>query len=609
MRKFNATTAVSAKRAAVRLLRVGGLSVASLLFNFCADIEPFPAPNAYRSPASTEHEPKLIGEAPIHPTPAPQIYNEWLAELTSTEEVWPFKDRASFDELLNSSKLPLELKNELSQHFRNGRNWKERSDLYQVNRFAAPFALVGGSVFLPPPLRAQIPSVFLQSVYSQMATDLRAAPKWLVGKSNWQQMEEYLRTEKFSLEQQVEIKSSIVYLEGQYRIPVTQHTWQQMPVEVRKNWLNAEIAPTLTNTGLKVTLTINRHDDLRKIAEKYAGERDYRPIERLLRIQLRGGDSVKIPVEKLLHAFVRNMNESYASCHGPNCFNAGLNVNRAKGHRLELTTPDELLRMAYSQYRFVRPSESLQAGDLLGFHDRSGSLVHVASYVGDGITFTKNGYTRNHPYIFQSIETLKKIYAPDGVFGLTVFRIPKAPESVVSKNGRYDGPPVYYEHDPLQDYAGINFPTLSNQGEQLKSLRRLSKAWLSAKQIGELKQLREDVRFPEFRVDAQALISRYYLEAPVRPALIAIGFNPRGDAGTNQATLQEVVAHTKLTANETTAIRWIAKNYRATYEATLSKIDEKFNLNLSNSPHIGVTLLRNNSAAPPKSNLEACLVQ
>ncbi len=377
------------------------------------------------------------------PQPSDSISQKWVNKYFEAEEVWRIADLATYLQLLNATVADEPLKKKLAGLFQDSLSRKE------IDRLMGQYVLdgSGGFVVIPEEIRAQVPPQLLEAIHEHQFDKLHISPSLFIKMDT---RKEALDTiEKiFKGPAAEKMKNNIIQFREKHLILITPENWNVLPEYLRKMLVKSSLALGDTNIGIKVNLTLHRGDNLAAIARKYAGERDYRPIERFLRKTLGAADSAEIPLEKIMHPFIRRMMSLYSECHGPNCFNAGLNVNRSHSHKIELTSPKTLLSEAYSKYRFVSPSENLQAGDLLMYLNSSSQPVHVATYVADGVVFTKNGSGRESPYIFQKMPTTENVYFPDGKFLLQVFRIPEPGENPVSRDGKYQGMPVLYRHSP-----------------------------------------------------------------------------------------------------------------------------------------------------------------
>ena len=64
----------------------------------------------------------------------------------------------------------------------------------------------------------------------------------------------------------------------------------------------------------------------------------------------------------------------------------------------------------------------LAVGDVLAFRGGNWGITHLAYYVGDNYVFTKNGWTRYSPYVFQPLQVVVDGYGPRER-GLSAFRL------------------------------------------------------------------------------------------------------------------------------------------------------------------------------------------
>lgn len=190
-----------------------------------------------------------------------------------------------------------------------------------------------------------------------------------------------------------------------------------------RNDRNSKVSLT---EALQPHLVLKQSDDPAAVARGLAGERDPRPIERYLRGRLSraGAGGVRIPLEKVLHPFIRKNVNTYASCTGPNCLNAAVSVNRKNRYRAEYLSPSDFPAVVRdSGYRELAAGESPQVGDLIAYYDPSDpTVVHAATFVTQDILFSKNGFGKRAPYAFQSRKAVEDTYFGQDGFKSVVYR-------------------------------------------------------------------------------------------------------------------------------------------------------------------------------------------
>src|SRR5206468_2987345 len=119
-----------------------------------------------------------------------------------------------------------------------------------------------------------------------------------------------------------------------YYLFYTPDVWPLLPDQLKMKIIRSYTSSGNGRTGLSIDLTYTRDDDIGAIAQKYAGERDPRIIERYLRLKLSQSSTgtVTLPLEKLLHSFIRKNINTYNVCSGPNCLNSAISVNEGNDY-------------------------------------------------------------------------------------------------------------------------------------------------------------------------------------------------------------------------------------------------------------------------------------
>jgi hypothetical protein len=464
-----------------------GLALISLLIPICAQsAEPEDSDAAaaerrfeeflnsdYLPPAETPNEPSVkttsyIIKTPHVPAPSPKILQGWVDQLFEGDELWRFKDRETFEAILDTNVFDSSLREDFKALY------KETLTLDQYIKSLAHYKLdgPGGYVFVPLQIREKAPRNLLQSVYSSQFQTYKIKPLSTIRSPNLRGIEDFLSSYSLPSSSRAIALNNLVHLNGEYVLLVTPHTWSILPESVRLEMVKKHLEPDSERTGINARLVVHRNDNLSAIAKKYAGERDPRPIEQTLRLALGESESAEIPLESIMHPFIQKMINTYAECHGPNCYNSGLNVNRGPAYRIENVEDGySLIREAYTKYRYVKPSEWLQAGDLLAYANAGGRIVHVASYEGDGLVITKNGLSKFQPWIRQELSEMEKLYFSDEKYQLMVFRIPKFPELPIAAHVTVYPQKVIYRElavAPMLHFEDVDnclLPTLNSKLE------------------------------------------------------------------------------------------------------------------------------------------------
>jgi hypothetical protein len=375
------------------------------------------------------------------------------------------------------------------------------------------------------------------------------------------------------------IQENTIRLGGKHLILITPFTWPEFSPSAREDLVRLFLRRELSREGLAAEIEVHQGDDLTAIAKKYAGERDYRPIERYLKLLLSSSESAVVPLEKIMHPFIRKVIDSYSDCHGPNCFNAGINVNRGKGYKVEYTTDFSLFLETSKNYRVVESSEPLQAGDLFVYSNSKGLTTHVSSYLGDGVVFTKNGLSKFKPYLFQKIEKNEQVYFPDGKYRLEVFRLPKDGEGAIRHRGIFDR--VYYREHPELQYEEIQFNATVSKEAKAARLKQLSQDFLSLSKMQELIKLRDDPRMADFKIEIQSIISQNLKLQKIRNPLLHIGFNPFGSIENNREALEKAISEGELDYKTRAAFEWISRHYNTAYRDQIHKASTKFGVDFA----------------------------
>lgn len=277
--------------------------------------------------------------------------------------------------------------------------------------------------------------------------------------------------------------------------------------------------------------------------------------------------------------FIQAMLNNFSDCHGPNCFNSALNVNRERNFKLESVRDGKaLLKDAYSKYRYVRPEESLRTGDLLVYSDESGTITHAASYVDDDIVFTKNGYGRHLAYRFENIETMENVYFHDRKFRLMVLRIPNRGEMPVALDAlAAHGPEVYYWQHLNLEFAKSGLNPTASRDERIRQLQILAERQSGLNAIDELKRLSHDPRVADMHEAIVALMDRNRTIVENERGLYEIRFDPFGHVESNEKALEAVLNDwNHLNPEVRHALKWIYKYQRFRYEDLLERLDAKF---------------------------------
>lgn len=156
--------------------------------------------------------------------------------------------------------------------------------------------------------------------------------------------------------------------------------------------------------AVDVKIKINSAE-VKEIAQKFSTIQPAQEVESILQKNLGGGKEAWVPLERLLPTIVQNKVGQFADCHGPNCINAALNASLNQ-NKIKYTDSYEFNQAIQKHFDLLPKTENLQIGDLVWIHRNSAwksAPVHASTYVGNGIVFTKNGFSKSAPYIFQTL--------------------------------------------------------------------------------------------------------------------------------------------------------------------------------------------------------------
>jgi hypothetical protein len=358
---------------------------------------------------------------------------EWKKDIFETDEIWVIKDIQFFFNSLRTSGISQEMYKQLLNRLRatmSDNEFVKVAPFYPLNR-------TQGFLFLPLEIKNQLPMRVLQTAYTNLL-ETKHAPPFLSFSTI---VEASAFFEQYGLQGQAleNTLNRVFDINGTHYFFFTQDTWSKVTDKLKMKLINLHAGDSVDpQQGLQVDLIFTNSDDIAGIADRYSGERNPKILERYLRLLLAQSQTgeVTIPLSKILHPFIRKNINTYTSCSGPNCFNSGISVN--EGHAYEqryIRDEAAFLDIVFRKYRFVNPTEELQAGDLLMYKNSNGHLVHVSTYITNDIVYTKNGFSKLTPYLFQLRSKNEEGYFPDGKYQLTVFRIAKQGESVVSHSG------------------------------------------------------------------------------------------------------------------------------------------------------------------------------
>jgi hypothetical protein len=370
--------------------------------------------------------------ASFQPMPTALQMEFWQKNFFETCTILPFIDTETAISIIETSHLPLglqgKLKNRLKPYLTLAEDIRFRSHLPR-DKF------VGAYLSLPHELYKKLSREFLEISYLHQYHALNIS----VLSINFEKPDEFFG----ELDQKAidELKKNIFEFEGEAKLVVNPYVWRLFNSEMRRAIVDLYVNDGSDfKVGVNATLVMKNFKDAQRFAEMLAGWRDPKPIQRYLEnffnTHKKSRTAVKVPLQNILFPFIRKTINTFSTCHGPNCFNMGANVHKGN-HFVQESLPYERLLMdvIYATYRLMAQKESLRAGDVMVYRDEDGGVSHVSVYIApvktangrdDHLVYTKNGFNKFNPYMFQLRSKNEKIYFEDKKFQLMVFRIPTA---------------------------------------------------------------------------------------------------------------------------------------------------------------------------------------
>jgi hypothetical protein len=204
----------------------------------------------------------------------------------------------------------------------------------------------------------------------------------------------------------------LIYKDGEYMLfadPEAIRSQVDDPEELRR------LAKTLLRQPtVLVKLQVIEESQVDALAE-YWGRGGRRTDLRPLLESVAASPDPYIDVAHLLPTFARNQLYRYprltpADLSKPvlaNCLWSSLNFfnNHPDDRFLDIKTALNTLQKDY----FIIES-GYQLGDIVAFLDQNGNLFHVATYLADGLVFSKNGTSTVAPWVITTIDQLKGYY-------------------------------------------------------------------------------------------------------------------------------------------------------------------------------------------------------
>ncbi len=178
-------------------------------------------------------------------------------------------------------------------------------------------------------------------------------------------------------------------------------------------------------SALLVKLRVRPQSDVRALVKYWGVGGRERQVGPLLESLARLPEGSPINVAQLLPQFARARVYTFPQLEGttPNgpfdCHWTSFNFwNRLPDD--QFTNTDYLGRHVASAYHRIEKADQL--GDVIFLVNSKGDGIHSATYVADGIVFTKNGSSMSAPWIFMKLSDLLTYYETNGVVKTLVLR-------------------------------------------------------------------------------------------------------------------------------------------------------------------------------------------
>ncbi len=359
-------------------------------------------------------------EAAKIPQPGQFLIEQWTEQYFDIQEFWIIKSINGLREFL--------IKNHFSdvqmQSILNRVQKKLTSE--QMGRLISNLSLGDsqGVIFVDEELKKSFNQSELQHIYHYLWQN----NKLIHYQAFANKTELYQFLNKYSNPQSEfkSIEKMLFYWEDKIFLIYTPEFWPRLNKSLRQDYVIKSLKDSPNRFGHQILIYLNKEQNLTKLAEKYAMGRNPAPIERYL-YQLKNLGIQQIPIEQILTPFIRRFVNQYSVCHGPNCMNSAMNAGKIrKMISIQTTDTDEFLSNMHEAYEmvFIEHEHELRPGDVLVYSDfnKGMDIDHAAVYIGHGIVFTKNGVSRNHPYIFQLKSKMEENLKYIGQQSLIVYR-------------------------------------------------------------------------------------------------------------------------------------------------------------------------------------------
>ncbi len=367
------------------------------------------------SPKDKKYKPPQITSQNILPPIDPELRKYWHESFFEIEEPWFFTGREDFEHFVEASGLQRDQKVQLRSLYKTSISYQQEGKLplWKIPKDAT------GVVFVPDALRKKMPTDFLERMYRYQNLMSSRLPYFLTAHSK----EDFIKfsSPALSKEQKIEFQKNILFLDNQLTFPVTPYTWTLLNPATKDSAIDYFHR---FETVISPSVVIRPEDDIEAVGRYFAGGRDPEPLIRYLKYlrSLNGTKTFSVPLEKILHPFIRKTTNTHSQCDGPNCYNATKNVTLGNRFSFEFLSSQELAENVIQGYRQAGKDELTRPGDLLIYSNSKYKIRHAAVVAADEIVFTKNGRFKLNVYGFQERKSMEAVYFPDGKFQVNVYK-------------------------------------------------------------------------------------------------------------------------------------------------------------------------------------------
>lgn len=164
----------------------------------------------------------------------------------------------------------------------------------------------------------------------------------------------------------------------------------------------------------EIRLCIDQKTDLKKLATYWGEGNRVERVRDILKQALGKQTAASIPLEKILPTLPRSLLNTYPSRKQapgqppPNCSWTALNFFNRKPdiQYTDWTLLEDILRKDHDHLH-----SNPRYGDTVALLDANGRPLHVATYLGGGFVFTKNGGHLTKPWVIMKLEDVRASYS------------------------------------------------------------------------------------------------------------------------------------------------------------------------------------------------------